>query len=172
MEIIAALLREHPEEADIGLAQASYLLASTVLVVYLITFFAGLAPLYVVVGERWLIPLMRAQPVSTFMVACGCGLLMYVLRSTYRFYYGLLELGFALSALYVTAIKLNQDGAFALASLAGGLYVLVRALDNIAMGYQTPYIRKPSAPEPAENPSPSVPAVTTSAAVPREDAHA
>jgi hypothetical protein len=76
-----------------------------------------------------------------------CGLLFYGLRCRYQFVYGLIELGAALIIISLTFFPQNNYLGLAAGpswlgwflssgvGISAGIYVLVRALDNIEKGW-------------------------------------
>lgn len=68
-------------------------------------------------------------------IGCFCvGILLYVLRRYFRAVYGIAELLVGTAVCWVSFA--NGIGTAGALSLAGGLYVIVRACDNIVEGYR------------------------------------
>lgn len=73
---------------------------------------------------------------SLVLLLVGFGL--YLLREKNRFFYGLIETGFAIAVVIHSARMLPNQGVVAWATAAGSVYLLIRGLDNLVTGYKAP----------------------------------
>jgi hypothetical protein len=78
----------------------------------------------------------RERIFPDFLISVGLillGLLVFWLRSKFRALYGLVELGAALATMFIGIQTYRTSGPSAAAYLQilGGLYVMIRGLDNI-----------------------------------------
>ena len=82
----------------------------------------------------------HGYPVNATVALLFVGVLLYVFRERYRYFYGITEMAFACALIYVGVNQLAQTPSQLLTAVGGALYVLVRGLDNLIQGYKNPPI--------------------------------
>lgn len=74
-----------------------------------------------------------SSPLFAFPVLCA-GIILYRLRGTQPFAYGISEFCVAVVAIFVSITATNQGTLAKLLGIMGGIYIMIRGLDNIDKG--------------------------------------
>ena len=70
-----------------------------------------------------------------FLLACSAAVALYFLKRDHLLYYGMMETGFAASAVWVAVWQLETSAGLAVwLALGSAIYVVVRGLSNTADG--------------------------------------
>lgn len=72
------------------------------------------------------------------LVVLIMGMILYIFRERYRFYYGLVEVSFSVALAYGLLLHVDGNGLGGLLGVIGAIYVTVRGIDNICTGYKLP----------------------------------
>jgi hypothetical protein len=112
------------------ISTGAWLFGITRAVISLFFLFLGIAPILELFGVE------RERVAPDFGLSVGLiliGLIVFWLRSKFRALYGLIELGAALATMFIGIQTYQTQGANAAAYLQilGGLYIMIRGLDNI-----------------------------------------
>lgn len=136
---ILASLGEYLKKDPIGF-QRDYTrykyLKSTLLFLFLLWSFEEVLVNFISGQYEFLTILMDSYQILAAFAVVFFGLLLYLFREKYRYYYGLVEIAFACSLIAVSISQLTSSDSAGLFSLGTAVYVLVRGIDNIAIGFK------------------------------------
>lgn len=73
-----------------------------------------------------------------FVALCTLAGLLFALKERLRYVYGALEIAFSLAVIAQAVTQVESQGIAAWTAAGAAVYVLVRALENLVVGYRNP----------------------------------
>lgn len=83
----------------------------------------------------------------------GAGVALYAIRQKWRVQYGLLEIAFALVYGFSAILKVSEKGYTEFVGIVAAVYLVVRGVDNVMIGFNASFERAKHPSETPEEPS-------------------